>query len=302
MENLLRLLPPELKSLICRLPLEVQKELTEIRLRVERPIIVRRGGENLCLGEAGEIAACLTNPQIWSREAMNRTLQLISKSSLYALEEELKNGYITVPGGHRIGLCGRVVLEKGQIKGLKYISGLNLRLARQIRGAAGSLPELWQGRHCPNVLLFSPPGCGKTTVLRDLIRSLSERGYTLGVVDERSEIAACYQGVPAMEMGMNTDVLDACPKALGMLLLLRSLSPRIIATDEVGRPEDVAALTEAVNAGVGIIFTVHAASREDLYRRPVLAELLKMKVIDYSVRLDQKPQVGTIAEIWPEKL
>ncbi len=300
MENLLRLLPPELKISISQLPPEVQKELAEIRLRVDRPIVLRLSAANLYWEESGAITAQPSRPQIWSRETMNKTLQLISKSSLYAFEEELKNGYITLQGGHRVGLCGRVVLEKGRIKGLKYISGLNLRLARQIKGAAGCLPELWQGQNCPNVLLFSPPGCGKTTVLRDLIRCLSNQGYTLGVVDERSEIAACYQGIPAMEVGVNTDVLDACPKAAGMLMLLRSMSPQIIATDEVGRPEDVAALQEAVNAGVGIIFTVHAASREDLYRRPVLADLLQMKVINYLVKLDQKPQKGTIAEIWPE--
>jgi stage III sporulation protein AA len=236
-----------------------------------------------------------------------KTLQLISNNSLYALEQEFRHGYLTLPGGHRVGFVGEAVLEKGRIKTLKHVSSLNFRLARQLKGCADPLMPylLRSGSARPyHTLIISPPRCGKTTLLRDIVRQLSNgvdslgfSGTDIGLVDERSELAGCFQGVPQNEIGVRTDVLDNCPKSEGMLLLLRSMSPQVVATDEIGQADDIAVLEEMLNAGIAIITTVHGLNLHEIELRPAWHRILSARVFERYVVLGRTLGPGTIETI-----
>lgn len=211
---------------------------------------------------------------------MKETLSRMSKYSMYALEEELRNGFFTIQGGHRVGVAGRTVCEQGKVLSFRNICSLNIRVARQKKGCAKALlPWLIQGDSIYNTLLLSPPGVGKTTMLRDCIRLLSEGGgqmpgKKIGIVDERSEIAASFLGIPQNDLGDRVDVLDNCPKAEGMRLLLRSMSPQIIAVDELGGREDCLAVEEVLHCGCQILGTMHARDITELKEKMYLSEWL----------------------------
>lgn len=306
LDEVLNLLPPNLRQLLAELPQSIKEEVEEIRLRQGRPLLLGLAQGDCFVSERGTVTSSLAEAYVVNNQDVERATQLVSRSSLYALEEELRNGFITLPGGHRVGITGKVLTDQGGIKNIKYISGFNFRISRAVLGVADKiLPYLIspEGRFYHTVLV-SAPRCGKTTLLRDLIKRLSEgipelgfSGATVGVVDERSEIAGCFRGIPQRDIGPRTDVLDACPKAAGMMMLLRSMGPAIIATDEIGRQEDVAALEEVLNAGVKVLTTVHGSSLEELADRPALQYLFKIKAIQRFVLLGRSRGVGTIEDI-----
>jgi stage III sporulation protein AA len=305
--EILAVLPGNLRAVISALPVDMLPGLEEIRLRRNRPLVLGVAGCNRFIDRQGVPAEKCPAPCIVSGEDLDRVLQMVSGSSMYALEEELKNGFITIPGGHRVGITGRVVMDGGKIKTVKYISGVNIRIAREVPGAAGTvLPHIIRRKEGTvlHTMIFSPPGCGKTTVLRDIIRQISSgipalgfKGINVGLVDERSELAGCYRGEPTMDVGVNTDVLDGCPKAEGMVMLLRSMAPRVIATDEIGKKDDVLALEEVLNAGVKVIFTVHGSSLEELSARPALNYLFKLGMVEKYIKLGRSRGVGTVEKV-----
>lgn len=306
-KEVLSLLPSNLRRLLDNLlPRQVQ-ELEEIRLREGRPLILRLGtGELMVTGE-GRATEKIRDAYYVTKDDLQRTLQLISHSSIYAIEQELRNGYLTLPGGHRIGFVGEAVVEHGKVKTLKNISSLNIRVAHEIIGCADPIiPYLYdpQNQVPYHTLIISPPRCGKTTLLRDIVRQFSEGigdlkkiSFNVGVVDERSEIAGCYMGTPQKDVGPRTDVLDGCPKAEGMIMLVRSMSPQIVATDEIGRKEDVAALEEMLNAGVTVLTTVHGRNLADLEQRPIISNLIKQNFFQRYVILGRSLGVGTIEAV-----
>ncbi|MHB8947320.1 MAG: stage III sporulation protein AA [Bacillota bacterium] len=292
--QVLPLLADRLRSALSSLPPEVLGEVEEIRVRLGRPLhLVTTSGE-VFLPDAAVSTA-----------EFRATLELVTGSSLYALEEELRNGYITLPGGHRVGLAGRAVLEDGRVRTLKHLSGLNIRVSREFPGAAaGVLEAIWpRGAARPHsALIVSPPRGGKTTVLRDLARRLSQGepgrpGLKVVIVDERSEIAGCFEGVPQKDVGPRTDVLDACPKAAGMMMALRSLGPEVLVADEIGRPEDALAVNEALNAGVTVISSAHGSSLEEIARRPTVRDIVTGGAFGRYVFLTRCPTPGTVAAV-----
>jgi len=290
-KQIINILPNEVRNMVFQENIRFDY-LQEIRLRVNSPIILFDNNKEQILQLNG------------TERIISETLDYVSNYSLYAYENELKQGFITIEGGHRVGMAGQVLIENGRIKNLKYISSLNIRVSHEIVGCADKLfPYITHNQQMHHTLIISPPCCGKTTLLRDMIRQISDgneyaKGCTVGVVDERSELAGCYQGVPQNQMGMRTDVLDGCPKAEGMLMLVRSMSPQVIAVDEIGAPEEVQAIKYAMHCGCKMIATVHGESLEEIKRKPLLEQMMREQCFERYVVLSNRKRVGEIAGIY----
>ncbi|MDO4845407.1 MAG: ATPase, T2SS/T4P/T4SS family [Oscillospiraceae bacterium] len=257
MESYLEILPEWLRD-----PVRSHPDAEEIRLRAGRfPGVVRNGAE-LSIGD-GERAI--------RQEELSYVLRAAAKGSLYTAEESLKNGFLTIRGGHRIGLCGTTILRNREINGISAVSSLCIRIAAQRKGIGKRMQR--------STLIAGPPGCGKTTYLRDCVRILSaDACLRVGLADERGEIAACMDGVPQLDVGERTDVLTGCPKAQAVDLLLRTMDPQWIAVDEITREEDAQALIRGAHCGVRLLATAHCESKNDLYDRPIYQTLIRSGV------------------------
>ncbi|MEN2464730.1 stage III sporulation protein AA [Ornithinibacillus sp. JPR2-1] len=294
MEEILRLFPTEIQTVLRSKIGKRWNMVQEIRVRLNQPI-------ELIFDQGVE----------WVTQARpNKTdnvfiVNQLSEFSLYRMEDELREGYITIEGGHRVGLAGKVNTVHGMVKAIQYITFFNIRIAKQKIGVGKQvMPYLYENGFL-NTLFVGSPQSGKTTLIRDVIRIISS-GWNhilpkkVGVVDERSEIAACLKGVPQHDLGRRTDVLDACPKAEGMMMLIRSMSPEILVVDEIGSDKDVQALTNAINAGVTVICTIHGQTLEELKKRPSILPLLEKKVFRRVVLLKGQSAPGTIQSIFDE--
>jgi stage III sporulation protein AA len=308
-KGLLYAFPPSLRNLLVKLPEEALEKIEEVRLRINKPFVIYLDGEEKFVSVSGKISDSLSSAYIVTQEDCEKAFQLVSQSSLYAFEEEIKSGYITLKGGYRVGLAGECIAEDTGIKIIKNISGFNYRVSREIKGIAEEIIDYLVDRNKEvyNLLIVSPPQCGKTTLLRDIARTLSNgstkiSGKKVCIVDERSEIAGCYNGIPQLDVGIRTDVLDRCPKAHGMMMAIRSMSPQIVVTDEIGRKEDIDALRYVLNAGVKIITTVHAKNIEDLKRRPYLKDLVEGRYFERYIILSKRFGAGTVEEILDEEM
>ena len=276
----------------------------EIRIRVNQPIIIIKKGEEMFLSSLGTYTKDSRQAIIATREDIQNTLEMMSQHSMYAFEEEMRQGYITLEGGHRVGIVGKIIIENKSVKSIRYVGAMNIRIAHEIIGAANRiLPYIYDGDNTIyHTLIVSPPRCGKTTILRDLVRQVSNgshcyHGMTVGVVDERSEIGGCYRGVPQNDIGLRTDILDGCSKVEGMLMLLRSMSPEVIAIDEIGKKEDLFAIEEVLNAGVKIVCTVHGSTLKDITSKPVLKEMIERRLFQRIICISSRKGPGTIEEI-----
>ncbi|OYD09840.1 stage III sporulation protein AA [Paludifilum halophilum] len=301
-------LPQSLRRMIESLPEPMKHSLEEIRVRQGRPLEVITRSQSRFVSARGQPVQKENEGYHPTKDDCAKMLNLVSNHSLYALEEELRRGYVTIEGGHRIGLTGRVVVEGGEVKHLREVTGFNLRIARPITGVAlPLLPRIRRRNRLDQLLVVSPPQCGKTTLIRDLARlaSLGEGGLIpqkVGIVDERSEIAGCVDGVPQLGVGPRTDVLDGCPKAEGMMMMIRSMSPDLLVVDEIGRKEDTEAIFEAVHAGVHLITTAHGRSMDEICRRPALSRLIRERVFSRYVLLSRKQGPGTVEAVFDGSL
>lgn len=271
------------------------EKLQEIRLREGRPPAVRRDGREILL--PGKI----------TKEELRDTLESLAEYSLYAYEHELRQGFLTVEGGHRVGVAGKVIQEEGAIRNFQYVSSVNIRISHEIIGCADPVfPGILKEGGLCHTLIISPPGCGKTTLLRDMVRQVSDgnrytEGKNVAVVDERSEIGGCYQGVPQNRLGIRTDILDNCPKAEGMMLMIRSMSPQVLAVDEIGTHRDVEAVTCAIHCGVIIFATAHGTSLAEIQEKPLLRELTCGHYFQRYILLGGGRGPGKIREIYDER-
>lgn len=269
--------------------------LQEIRMRTDKPLNVIYKGKEYFARIDGELSESLDKDCMISDSSMiMESIQILSSHSMYAYEDEIRQGFLTVAGGHRVGICGKVVLDGHLVKTIKDISSINIRFAHEVRGCADKLLEdIYEDKEVCSLLIVSPPAGGKTTLLRDIIRQVSDgneygKGVTVGLVDERSEIAACYKGVPQNDVGMRTDVLDCCPKTEGMQMLLRSMSPKVIAVDEIGDERDYDALNMALYCGCKILATVHGSNYDELLKKPLLNKLINQGVFNRIIFLKER--------------
>jgi stage III sporulation protein AA len=292
MQAIVEMLPKAVVAALEQLPPSLCEHIEEIRVRVQRPL------EVLVKGTAHFL------PYRVTAEDGIHLLNKLSQYSIYAIEEELKRGFITIQGGHRVGLAGKVITDGGNVKAIRHVTSFNIRIAKQKVGVASPLlPYLYDG-YWRNTMIIGSPQTGKTTLLRDLARMISkgvkERNIPskkISIVDERSEIAGCVKGIPQFDLGDRVDVLDACPKAEGMMMMIRSMSPDVLIVDEIGRAEDSEAVLEAVHAGVCVCTTVHGREWKDVFKRPTLRPIIEQGVFERFIELTNENGPGTIRRI-----
>lgn len=258
------LLPQTMRGNIRQLSSEKRKTAEEIRLRRGKPASVVLPDGEIDVG---------TEPV--QRSDIDSLLDIATRASAHSFRESIKNGYITAKGGYRIGLGGTVILKNGEIEGFRELTSVSIRISKEFVGLSD---KVFISEPFKSTLIISPPGCGKTTLLRDIIRKLSDGGLRMALADERSEIAAVWNGEAQMDVGKRTDVIDGCPKSQAVLMLLRAMNPQVIAIDEITQPNDIEAIREAANCGVELLASAHASDEKDLALRPVYKELLKQSI------------------------
>lgn len=307
-EDVIRLFPGKLREILTQAAWDADA-LEEIRLRTGKPLILWQDGQEYFVSSRGILTRHRKMAYLVRQEEIRTTMEYLGQYSLYAYEEELRQGFLTIQGGHRVGVTGKTMVEERQIKGVRQISCINIRFSHEIKGCADAiLPYVLKDHQVCHTLIVSPPRCGKTTLLRDLIRQISDGterfpGCTVGVVDERSEIGGSYQGIPQNDVGIRTDLLDCCPKSEGMVMLLRSMSPAVIAVDEIGNYEDIDAIEMTLNSGCRLLATVHGSSVEELQKKPLLRRLMKEHVFQRYIVLQRErgQRAGRIVRIYDER-
>ena len=275
-------LPKRLRQEAMSVPLDMRCRGEELRLRVGRPLaLVLPEGERTL----GHLPIRL--------EELEQLVEIASRASLHAVREQLRQGYLTVEGGHRIGLCGTVRMERGELISISRFSSANLRIARQIVGTAEPLVE----KLCPegwmkSALILGPPGLGKTTLLRDLIRCLSDgvgcQTHRVSLSDDRGEVAAMRDGIPQLNVGVRTDVMEGGSKGRNLMIMLRTMNPQVLALDEITAPEDIEVLEQGAGCGVSLLATAHGEGLHSLKERPLYRTLMEKGLFDRIVRIRRK--------------
>lgn len=268
--------------------------ITEVRIRVEKPILIYMKQKEVSIDQEGKIIYVPNMGKCFSYKELQKLVDYWCRDSRYAFQNEIKQGFLTIEGGHRIGICGEAVMdEQGKVQTIKYVSSVNIRLAHEIKGVAENIMEyLYEGNHVMNTLIVSPPGAGKTTLLRDVVRLLSQGtdvhcGVNVGLVDERGEIAACFQGIPQLDVGPRTDVLCQCGKKWGMRMLLRSMAPSVIAVDELGEHEEIELIQQMTGNGCAVIATIHGENMEEVQRKEILKNIWKQDIFKNMICLSR---------------
>lgn len=291
MEYILKCLPTQLAKLI--LEHNIQK-LEEIRIRANKPVILKLGQVEI-----------VSNYTITTNEIIG-ILQNICNNSIYTYQNQICNGFITLPGGNRVGIAGNVVIKDGQVSNISYIYSLNFRISHQINGASDNILKYvldTENNTIFNTLIVSPPGAGKTTMIRDLAKRISNgineinfRGLDVSIIDERGEIAAMTKGITFNDVGIRTDVLDNVPKSIGIRMAVRSMTPKVIIADEIGNKDDVNIINYAICSGVKCIFTAHGSNMEDLLKNNEINKIINLQLFSKIIFLDEK-QKGKIKNV-----
>ena len=283
-ESVTKILPNEIKESLERV--EGKQDITEIRLRVGKSVRIYFGR----LEKELDINV--------SKQDMIKILSNISSNSIYSVQNDINRGFVTIEGGNRIGIAGEIVAVDGKIKNVKEISSMNIRVSKEFTGISNCIMEniVHDGR-VMNTIIISPPGLGKTTLLRDIIRNLSEYGYNISVIDERGEIAAMYDGKSSLDLGDRTDVISFVDKAAGMQMAVRSLAPDVVCTDEIGNVQDVEAIKYLCKSGVSFVTTMHGKCLDDI-KRGKMKQIIDDGYLDTAIVLSKRCGIGSIEKIY----
>jgi stage III sporulation protein AA len=291
-KEVLNVLPVHIANIVKGI--KAQDKIQEIRMKVNKPLILQVGNDEVIAGYTVLL------------QDIKEVLKHISNYSIYAFEEEIKQGYLTISGGHRVGICGSCIIENNKVKTIKSLGSLNIRICHEIIGCSDKvIPFIINNNQVSNTVIISPPRCGKTTLVRDIARNISDgvkgisfNGKKVCVIDERSEISSSFNGIPQMNLGIRTDVLDNCPKADGIMMAIRSMAPDVIVCDEIGTYKDMDSILMALNSGVKLITTIHGFGIEDLYNRSVFKEIMDNHIFNKAIILSSANGVGTIEYIY----
>ncbi|GAA0708089.1 stage III sporulation protein AA [Paraclostridium ghonii] len=306
-DEILNSLSPKLREQIINIQDE-DINIEEIRLRVEKPLIINSNNKDYFYNKSSnKLDTKNLNSYVVKKEDIEQTFQLMCKYSIHSFIDDIKKGFITLKGGHRVGIVGKVIIEDGQVKNIKHISSLNIRISREVLNCSKKVLNhiIKNSKEVNNTLIISPPQCGKTTLVRDIVRNLSNgnkemgfKGIKVALIDERNEISGSYLGIAQMDVGIRTDIIETCPKDIGIMMLLRAMSPNLIVTDEIGSEKEIKALYTALNGGVSLITTVHGNSIEDIRERKELSKLLDKELFKKVIILSAKNGPGTIEKIY----
>ena len=302
-QELSQYLPKDLRGALRALDQDTAARVEELRIRASRPLMVAAGGRDIFVDAHGRAVGPKDALRIGA-EHVGEIFERVTRASVYAVEHELQCGYTTLPGGYRVGFCGKTVIRFGVPTIISPCASFNIRIVREVIGCADPvLPFLVEDGSVHSTLVVSPPGLGKTTLLRDIARSLSTgfagcAGFHVSIVDERSEIAACYGGVPQTELGPRVDVLDGCPKAAGMQMLVRAMAPDVLVVDELARPEELEAVRDAAGGGVAVIASAHGETVDQVLRRPAFAGCAGHDVFTRCVLLCRAGKAGRIRGVF----
>ena len=284
------------------------ENIEEIRLRINKPLIINGNQRDYFYNEKSKkLDMNMNNAYVVTKEDIEQTFQIICKYSIHSFMDDIKKGFITLRGGHRAGIVGKAIVEEGKVENIKHISSLNIRISKEVKNCSDKVMNhiIKSPTTINNTIIISPPQCGKTTLLRDIVRNLSNgsdkfnfKGVKVALIDERNEIAGSYLGIPQMDVGIRTDIIETCPKDMGIIMVLRSMSPNVIVTDEIGTEKDIKALYTALNGGVGLITTVHGDSIEDIRNRKELRNLLDEELFKRVILLSARKGPGTVEKIY----
>ena len=303
-EQIINYLGKNIKEKMISIEEKYFENSQEIRIRNNKCIILKVMDNEYFLYKDGSLSEKIDLNKIFipTQEDIRQTIETMSDYSIYAFEQEIKNGFITLKGGFRVGITGTAVIEQEKIKAIKNISSINIRISRQVLGCSKKiLPYIKQEKYL-STLIISPPNCGKTTLLRDIIREISNFGEDISVIDERMEIAGVYLGTSYMDLGIRTDVFDRCPKEDAMINALRSMAPSFIAVDEVGTTGDINALEKIFNSGVKVLCTIHAENIQELNQKYGFKKILNNKYFKRYIVLKKDNSKFKIEGVYNENL
>lgn len=281
MDEFYKYFPPNIRQALLKINFQ---KIEEIRIRNGRKIRVKSSN----LEEVINV--------IVSTEDTLRILQAICENSIYSFQNKIAEGFVTIRGGHRVGICGTAVIENEKVINISHVFSLNFRIAREIFGCSKEVKNIiFENGEIYNSIIFSSPGKGKTTILRDLVREISKE-KNIGIVDERNEICCMYNGIPQKDVGEKIDIIENVKKSIGLKMLVRTMAPDIVVADEIGTLEDIDAIHYAITSGVKGIFTAHGNSIEDVKQNPILQKLFEMNLIQKIIFLDEneKGKVGNV--------